>query len=642
VRSHEYSCPPESDGWDRLSPSKLTEVLDQRLEPLSAKRFSLNSEISIQKALRCVNLLNSIPGSIWGCCGDEADVLFEACLRLDYVCRDIARHEGNSQSLAFEMIASFRSLLSRLLKEAGRFVNMLTQSPRILLGVFRSTADMMTVIDAPAPLRRNVLESTKMVVAHLISNALDTDLLSELLPVIGKLYSQNNFSDASQSESFVLLSFGHSILSILSRVEGSRDNKAAQSIIEVICGEESVWTGALSLALGTGEIDETSRRTAVLFVSEVLRSDYVKSARVLALTPDPISLEEMRSEDVDFAMVLDRLMSVEPLLLEKISQEINERGSPGNLQYTSYLIASFAAAKPPKESRQTLFEVLTKPGRALPSIIQDALCQLVVEMEPEELCECLVKLSSADQSSDNLSSRLRLLRLIILNAKSEDQIKVISESSRAFLSLSFSAMLPNSTTTDGIHNAVELIQEMASNKEIISIRERDLCLIFAHVVGALQANEEGPGGTGSNEIFNSCFSIVSFMLQRFSKQLHNCIPSVISCLTVMLEHSLYADLQDLEIIDRGHKFSRLCELLLPHGEFYKKHVLCLVVEFVKALKRNMDPTRRNAISPAIYCLLDILQQYETMQLNSMLDDMGRAMLRTVHESYKKQHVYKGQ
>jgi hypothetical protein len=568
----------------------------------------------LQRALRCVQLLNSVPGSIWGCCGDAADVLFEACLRLDYVCRDIARHQGTSQSLAFEMIASLRTLLSRLSKEAGPFLNILAQSPRILLGLFRSTTDLMNLIHIPVLLRRNVLDCTKTVVTHLISNARGAGLLPELSLGIKKLY-QGDFSAACQSESLVLISFGHSIVSGLSMV-GSSDNDDAKSIIDGIC--ESVWKGAVSLALGTGEMDETSRRTAVLFVSEVLLSDAVESTSVL-----------------------DRLKSIEPPLIEKISQAITDEVSARDLQYTSYLIASFAAAKPPKESRQTLFDVLTKPGVTLPSIIQDALCQLVIEMESEELRECLVKLTSPEQSSDNLSSRLRLLRLIILNAKSEDQILVISESSRLFLSLSFSAMISNSTSTNGIHDAVELIQEMSSSKQIISIRERDLCLIFAHVVGAMQVKVEGSEAL-SKEIFNSCFSVVAFMLQRFSKQLHNCIPSVISCMTVMLEHSLYADLQDLEIIDRGHKFSRLCELLLPHGEVYKKHVLCLVVEFVKALKDNMDPTRRNALSPAIYCLLDILQQYETMQLNSMLDDMGRAMLRTVHESYKKQHVYKGQ
>jgi len=70
--------------------------------------------------------------------------------------------------------------------------------------------------------------------------------------------------------------------------------------------------------------------------------------------------------------------------------------------------------------------------------------------------------------------------------------------------------------------------------------------------------------------------------------------------------------------------------------------LCIVVEFVNALRGKMDLVRKDRLAPAIYCLLDILQQHEKMQLNSMLDDMGRALLRSVHESYQKIHVYKGQ
>jgi hypothetical protein len=186
---------------------------------------------------------------------------------------------------------------------------------------------------------------------------------------------------------------------------------------------------------------------------------------------------------------------------------------------------------------------------------------------------------------------------------------------------------------------------MASSREIISIRERDIALILSHINSALATEKTSPESDFlpvAGEIYNACFSIVSFLLQRFSKQLHFCVPSMISTMSAMLRHSLYGQLTELEMIDRGQKFSRLCELLIPHGEVYKKHILCLLVEFVQALRGDMDLVRKNSLSPAIYCLLDILQQYETMQLNSMLDGMGRALLRSVHESYQKLHIYKGQ
>ncbi|KAL3925842.1 MAG: hypothetical protein SGILL_000124 [Bacillariaceae sp.] len=56
---------------------------------------------------------------------------------------------------------------------------------------------------------------------------------------------------------------------------------------------------------------------------------------------------------------------------------------------------------------------------------------------------------------------------------------------------------------------------------------------------------------------------------------------------------------------------------------------------------EMDSIRRDTLLAGIYCLLDIIQEHEIQQLNVMLDDMGRAMLSTIHEGYKKR-VYKGQ
>jgi hypothetical protein len=67
-----------------------------------------------------------------------------------------------------------------------------------------------------------------------------------------------------------------------------------------------------------------------------------------------------------------------------------------------------------------------------------------------------------------------------------------------------------------------------------------------------------------------------------------------------------------------------------------------LIEFVNALQGDMDLVRKNSLTPAVYCLLDMLQQYETKQLNSMMDTTGKALFSTVHQNYQKLHVYKGQ
>jgi len=63
---------------------------------------------------------------------------------------------------------------------------------------------------------------------------------------------------------------------------------------------------------------------------------------------------------------------------------------------------------------------------------------------------------------------------------------------------------------------------------------------------------------------------------------------------------------------------------------------------VDVLQGSMDVVRKKSILPGIYCLLDIIQDHECKQLNSMLDEVGRALFRSIHEGYKSKHVYHGQ
>ena len=57
------------------------------------------------------------------------------------------------------------------------------------------------------------------------------------------------------------------------------------------------------------------------------------------------------------------------------------------------------------------------------------------------------------------------------NLEGAESNQVISQSSWLFLSLAFGPMILNGKNNSGIHDAVELIQEMASSKQIISIRK---------------------------------------------------------------------------------------------------------------------------------------------------------------------------
>jgi hypothetical protein len=337
--------------------------------------------------------------------------------------------------------------------------------------------------------------------------------------------------------------------------------------------------------------------------------------------------------------------SIEVGIIEKC-EVFQKDGPEWELRSTSYLVACVALAKPSYKTRRELATEIMKPGVKSNVILENAFCTLIKEMDLPDLSEFIEKLASSNHEA---AVQLRLFRLIILNLTSPYQVQAISKFSRRFLSKSVQFLargeVSEALSGDGIACATGLIIEMASSKDIITIRERDIAMILVHVNSGMNRGKSFSDSGFlpiESEVYNSCFSLLSFLLQRFSKQLHYCVPSMIRTMSAMLQHSLYGQLPELEVIDRGQKFTRLCELLIPHGDVYKKHVLCLLVEYVQALRGNIDLVRKNSLSPAIYCLLDILQQYETTQLNSMLDEMGRALLRSVHESYKKLHVYKGQ
>jgi Urb2/Npa2 family len=598
---HDLSYSPASPLWMPLQTSQMNQIsrTDEEMKIVLVEGDWMSR---LPKLLRCLKILNAIKAATWDSCSLFPGWL-ETCVRIDYICWALAKQSGASQHILIDLMSETRKTMSRLLSDNQQNPVDKDLSSVILSTLFRLPLGLLRQSAADHSSFKGLVDSTKSAISHLIRVAREQNVIQ----VVVDEYYAGEAAVLRDPELLLLMSFGCSLVAELAGTK--QDHRAVNQICD------TVWLRATRIVVDSGGIDPKERHVAFLFVSQILRLEFEQSRY---------------------------LKSAERVVVDAVQSIDGEDSS--QLQYLSYLIGCLAAAKPSRESRLTLFDSLIGFNGQMPDIIQDALCQLAVSMDPDELSERLAMLADLEASQPRSGSYLRLFRLVMVNARSDVHIESVSKSSRQVFSLALAAMISqerNRTVGDG----VALIQEIASNRNILSIRERELCLILSHTVGALQPASDEPSinpNKTSNTIFDSCFSMVAFLLQRFSKQLHNCIPSVISCLSVILGHCLYGELSELDIIDRGRKFSRLVELLLPHGDVYKKHVLCLVVEFVQALKREMNPIRRSCLSPAVYCLLDILQQHETAQLNSMLDDMGRALLGTVHESYKKQHVYKGQ
>jgi hypothetical protein len=259
-------------------------------------------------------------------------------------------------------------------------------------------------------------------------------------------------------------------------------------------------------------------------------------------------------------------------------------------------------------------------------------------MQPQQVLTFSKRLHAL--CSTQASVGLRLFELILTSVDTPEQCEQVAACGRQFFMVAVKLLCRTSETDEELHprvsTAASLIMAMLQNRDILRVRERDIALLLAQT-SALLGHD-----TASDELYSCCFDLSSLLLQRFPRQLYSCAPSIISVLHSFLRHAITSSDKDDGLSDRSQKFVRLCELLAPHSDVYRKHVLGILLEFVGAIRGDIDPQCKKSLLPGIFCLLDMLTHYETKQLNAMMDTTGKALFRTVHQSYQKQHQYKGQ
>jgi hypothetical protein len=316
-----------------------------------------------------------------------------------------------------------------------------------------------------------------------------------------------------------------------------------------------------------------------------------------------------------------------------------------------YLACIVASGSVPPLATKFVVDQCLSGGACCSQLNEATLCGIVRGMGLDEVHRLLELVLNKARTTDSCRlSALRIFQLLLENEQADQARKEVSRVSRAFFVISLELLHPLdradvSSWTREVDLGTSLLIALAQQKDIIAIRQRDLALMLAQVESAL-----GEGGSFLNpnvspvdgRVYSSCCKLVSSLLQRFPKQLYACVPSVVSTLHTLLRHALYGELTVPDITQRAQIWTRLCELLIPQRDVYKKHVIGLILEFVGALQTNVHPSRSKGIVPAIYCLLDMLSQYETEQLNTMMDATGKALFRSVYQSHQKTHMYKGQ
>jgi hypothetical protein len=110
-----------------------------------------------------------------------------------------------------------------------------------------------------------------------------------------------------------------------------------------------------------------------------------------------------------------------------------------------------------------------------------------------------------------------------------------------------------------------------------------------------------------------------------------------SLLRQLTDHALPA--ADLTV--RAQHWTRLCELLVPQKEVYKKHLVHIVLESLHCTRSDVN--LRQALMPAWMHLLDTFAPaYELKQLNALMVDADtKTAFWPIYERYRKYHSYQG-
>lgn len=631
-------CPMRNPLWRRSTPDNLSRMLasDIQVNVKEVRRIRKDDDrkLYLEGALWCLNMLKHIRASLWVEAEGGIDA-FDSSMRLDVIIRPLAFVESDIRNTAVAVLTSLREVASQIVEsiqeeeeqaligDKRRFHEVLEYFPKTTMVIM----DQLGSDDIAEETLRNSCK--KMIGSLTLFSGRYGFLSDEYKTGMLAVFSAST-PPVRENHSLFLFTLGAHVVSKLTDSMDSDVSICPETMADVVDQiQRTLWNSAIEMAFDATPGNFTLKLKATFMVAALLK--YASSQAKIGWLTEAV------------------IASLEQAIVLQAKDVLLKNPSPQELHSTSYLIACLALVGPSHNTRSELVDaIIGVVVDAKTTVLENAFGKLVEDMDSASLDEKLRSLASFDTGGPEAAYRLRLFRILVLNLG--NNLSAIAAFSRRFFFLSLQCFvqkknLPGLSSNHSIQDGVDLIIDMASNKNIISLRERDMALLLTHVNSSLNEVDRSHKSNFSpapSRIFHSCFAMVSFLLQRFPKQLYSCVSLTTGVISAMFQHTLYGELQPSEIVTRCQKFTRICELLLPHGEVYKKHVLSLLVEFVNALRGNMDLVRKRCLSPAVYCLLDILQQHEITQLNAMLDDMGRALLRSVHKNYQRLHVYKGQ
>ena len=336
------------------------------------------------------------------------------------------------------------------------------------------------------------------------------------------------------------------------------------------------------------------------FVGSLIHEIYLRNDRV-----GPIAEKLLRKfEDTqvnETCYLFNRLVEISPV-------EVLLRGWDRTCEHVHNLSLPFVAVF--KSRIDDLEEAM------LSGIIDRIICRSVNATVGLELFLCCCQFITSPSLIETLRRRFDEISLAVLSTVGI--LSVPDESYERNLTLGceiFQSLLDRRDIH--IYDSSELAAILSKMCRVISVYVRRLAPVPVHFLRA-------------------SFRLYQTMMQRYARQLYTCAPVVVSYLRRFLDMilSLQANKGSIEM------FTRMCEAVVTHRDIYKKHLVGLVLRFVRALEDGLATDTKDNMFPAISFLLDSLEEHEMKELNSMMDVKGRTLFRSIYGSYRK-NLYRG-
>jgi hypothetical protein len=601
IEDNLHSCHTDNCTW-REVPDAIRSAFIRGIATSVPNVDRSNALPSLQAALKILNVLNATPSG-WRRCGPVGMTLGHL-LAVDVSVRFLVTGctiNKGFVSAGLKVLAGTRSILSKTILESDHLI----------------ARSFLCSGDWPFSLINAVFVSAIEISRCCCPTRL-TPAFRELLVSSGELV-----------ESVLLTCLDDDTVEALSRV-------ARRSAFPSTVHRDEIYRYLiLRCAKGVmrGGMEDLSVPTGITFARSILDD---------AMTACLDTTQGDAEEKSLFALFLGGLASISPtdnnsVFIDIIQKEIESIDISRNANDFNFLAGVLLHQNRADSIAEGLYQRVAS-SKSFEFVDDTVLCRLVAQIPMSDFINFL-DYCSRHRAPGKSEQGLRILRLLLATTDQPERREAIASVGARILARAIDGLRVDECKQS--RAAADLLIELTAHKDLVCLKERDIARILSQLCCSLRSVNSTDILDSDEELFYMCCGLVASLMQRFPKQLYTCVASLTQVLQNLFQVVFAGKQNGSQVMGQSRAIFRLCEMLGSHKDILKKHVLGLILDFVEALKNDMVPSCKKALTPAVYSILEMLSEYEVSQLNALLDTTSKALFRSFYDGFRKWHVYRG-